>query len=294
MVPGGVVSGRWMVLGAGRVGVTLGRVLAREGVLVHAWTRSEASAVRARDALDTRVTHGSLAEVPPDVDVVLVALRDDVITRYVAALPDEVRARPDLCWLHTSGSRTAAALRDANVAGPCGSCHPLRSIIGAEEDVEALRGAFFALEGDTPAVARACWLGERCGATTAVLPAEAKVGYHAAAVLASNGVYALLHAAGRLAAASGADDPALRPALARLALGSAANAVARPLSEATTGPVVRGDAATVRAHRWWLDAMAPDALPLYQALADQLLAIADEAGLNPSALAAVQVALYEK
>ena len=76
-----------------------------------------------------------------------------------------------------------------------------------------------------------------------------RAGYHAAAVLASNDVVALMAAAApRLGARRAAGGGGPRAALAPLMLAAAANVRALPLERALTGPVARGDVATVERH----------------------------------------------
>ena len=75
---------------------------------------------------------------------------------------------------------------------------------------------------------------------------------------------ALEGAAERLAATAGVD----RAALAPLVRASVENWAALGAREALTGPVARGDEATVAAHRAAVAERAPEDLPLWDALAD--------------------------
>lgn len=281
---------RWFVAGLGRAGLPVARVLAREGLLTGAWTRTEATAARARPFVGD-VAVGGVPD-PRDADVVLVAVPDDRIGRLVAAVDAGVRAEPGRVWLHTSGAHDRSVLTAAGVAGPCGSCHPLQALAAEDGAVSPLLGAYFAVEGDAAAVDAAARLARLAGGTPATLPPEAKVAYHAAAVLASNGVYALLRAARTVCEAAGIADPALAVGLAKLAAVSATNAAAAPLETAATGPVVRGDAGTVAAHLEWLARHRPDLVPLYAELSEQLAGLAEEGGRAPErALATVRALL---
>jgi predicted short-subunit dehydrogenase-like oxidoreductase (DUF2520 family) len=165
---------------------------------------------------------------------------------------------------------------------------------GSPADAERLAGAFFALEGSDAAVQAAKRLAGWFDGRPERVPSEAKVAYHCAAVLASNGVYALLAAANEVAAAAGLSDASLRDGLARLALNSAANAAERPLEQAATGPVMRGDAGTVRNHIDWLRQSEVPIESLYTELSRQLLQLAEAAGQRPHALAALAAILAEE
>ena len=277
----------WFILGAGRVGRTLARVLEAAGLLAGIWTRGSATAEEVSAFIDAPVFHGSLSELHPTTKTLLACVPDDATLRVLAALPEPVRAREDLVWLHTSGAKPGAELRKAGIVGPVGSCHPLQSISGAASDVEALDGAFFAVDGDPSALTSARELVALCGGVAGVVNAEARTAYHAAAVLASNGVYALLEAANQLAEAGGFSDVALTAGLARLARGSADSAVLHGVDAAATGPVVRGDAGTVSEHRRWLAERAPGLDELYVQLGERLVEIAERRGLDPRQLASL-------
>jgi predicted short-subunit dehydrogenase-like oxidoreductase (DUF2520 family) len=118
----------------------------------------------------------------------------------------------------------------------------------------------------------------------------AKAAYHAGAVMASNYAVVLADVAARLArqAGVGADEavalylPLMRGTVANLAAGPAA---------ALTGPVRRGDEATVRRH---LAALGPEDRALYRALGLLALRIAREAGLGDGPAAAVERALGDE
>jgi predicted short-subunit dehydrogenase-like oxidoreductase (DUF2520 family) len=87
-----------------------------------------------------------------------------------------------------------------------------------------------------------------------------RIGYHTAAVVASNHLVAILGQVERLAARAGVPFEAFAP----LVLGSVQNAFAIGPAEALTGPVERGDLSTVEAQLRELDPAERDA---YRALA---------------------------
>ena len=286
-------SARWQVLGLGRVGTPLALALHRQDLLVRTWTRSEVG--RRRAAAAGLPAPGAKLAIDDSVTHVLVAVPDDVVTRFCRALAGSERSVSNRVWLHTSGSLDAEALRDAGIVGPAGSCHPLQSMTGEAADLSRLAGAFFAVEGDSAAVAAATGLARLVGGEPHELRGADKVAYHCAAVLASNGVYALLNAAGRVAESAGIASEALERSLARLAQGSAVNAQSATIANASTGPVVRGDAGTVRSHLEHLRAAGHDgsAETLYREVARELLRIGDANDARKSALAAVAAVLEE-
>ena len=130
---------------------------------------------------------------------------------------------------------------------------------------ELLREAWIGIDGDEAAQAAGRRLAERLGARSLVVPRGQKPRYHAAAVIASNFPAALLAVAERVLRDAGVDDETALSASHSLFWAAAGNLRRMSGAEARTGPVVRGDVATIRAH---LDALAadPEALYVYRSL----------------------------
>jgi predicted short-subunit dehydrogenase-like oxidoreductase (DUF2520 family) len=119
-----------------------------------------------------------------------------------------------------------------------------------------LHGAWAAIAGD-PAVAG---IAHELGLRTFEVSDTNRVRYHTAAVVASNHLVALLGQVERLAADCGVPFEAFAP----LVLASVQNAFSIGPAHALTGPVSRGDLATVEQHLRDLDPAERDA---YRALA---------------------------
>jgi predicted short-subunit dehydrogenase-like oxidoreductase (DUF2520 family) len=193
--------------------------------------------------------------------------------------------------LHASGSADAdvlAPLRAAGVAG--GTFHPLVPLAAPERAAAVLRGAWVGVDGDARAVGAARALAARLGAHALAIPVGGRARYHAAAVFASNFPVVLAAVAERLLAGAGVDAAAARPAARHLLWAAASNLVeAGDAADALTGPVARGDSATVGRH---LDAVAGDAEAdaLYRALARATLRLAGGAHVPPDAAARAAIA----
>jgi predicted short-subunit dehydrogenase-like oxidoreductase (DUF2520 family) len=129
------------------------------------------------------------------------------------------------------------------------------------------------------------------GARTLALPdgERDRALYHAAAVVASNFPVALAALAEALFARAGVGGEAARDATRQLMRGALDNLDAHPPRAALTGPVVRGDAATVLRH---LGALSDDgpAFDLYVAATTVLRALAGST-LEPAAAAALDRAI---
>ena len=264
---------RVFIAGAGRVGLSLAHALPPAGhEVIAVWSRSAPSGASPR-------VSGELAGAPrlSDAEVVLVCVSDAAVPEIGRALAGAPLA-PGCVVAHTSGALPAAALG----AGPFlrGSLHPLCALPDPPRAAEILRGAVFAVEGDPEALPLLETVATSLGGRPVRLPADQKTRYHAAAVLASNLVVALLDMATAEAKAAGLPDAT--EALATLAIGALERVRERGIAAALTGPVVRGDAATIAAH---LTALSPEAAPVYRALSERAVIIARRAGL-PEASAA--------
>ena len=95
----------------------------------------------------------------------------------------------------------------------------------------------------------------------------------------------------RLMAEAGVPADEAQPALAALAAGAVENVAARGPAEALTGPVARGDAATVRRHLARLSGADRD---LYCLLGREALKLAEARGLDPAAAARLRDLLGEE
>jgi len=103
------------------------------------------------------------------------------------------------------------------------------------------------------------------------VPDERRAAYHAAACIASNFLIALEESAAELMDKAGIEDG--RELLAPLVLATAANWAERG-GEALTGPIARGDEATIERHKTALAEIAPELLPVYEVLAERTEAVA--------------------
>ncbi len=140
------------------------------------------------------------------------------------------------------------------------SLHPLMTVTAAGA---GFAGAGAAIAGSSPAALRlARALAASLGMISIELRAADRPAYHAAASIASNFLVTIEAAAERLALTAGVD----RQMLAPLVRASVENWVALGGSGALTGPVARGDEATVATQRHAIAARAADLLPLFDAL----------------------------
>ena len=239
---------RLRIIGPGRAGGSLAAALGRSG-----WEVAEPLG-RADDA--SRALH--------DVDLLVVATPDAVL----AEVAGTVEPSDTAVIAHLAGSLGLEVLAPHRRVA---ALHPLVSL--PEADIGARRlasGAWFAVAGD-PIVQRAV---ADLGGRWFQVADEDRASYHAAAVVASNHLVALLGQVERIAA--GIDVPF--EAYLDLARATLDNVATLGPAAALTGPAARGDWDTIARH---LAALAPAETDAYRALADAARRLVDDSGLPP-------------
>lgn len=265
------------VVGAGAVGTALAVAIARAGWPLGAVaSRDTGRRERVRALVPGVRLFAEANALLDEVELVVLAVPDDAIPAVAGGL----RLYGGQALVHTSGLLGPEALAPAMAAGTqLGAFHPLVSITAdVERAVADLRGATVAVEGDDELVGLLADLAEAVGAVPVRLAPGSKAAYHAAAVLASGGLVALLDAVAEAARGAGLDEASALAVYGRLAEQTLANARALGIRAALTGPIVRGDAGTLRAHLAALAELAPGARELYLAAARREVTLAEERG----------------
>ena len=223
-----------------------------------------------------------------DAETVILAVPDDAIAEAAARIAPALRPRTVV--VHCAGARDASEL-DAcrDVGAHVGVMHPMISF-PLPGRAPRIAGATFVCAGDRRALTAMRVLARALDARVVAAPVHGPA-YHAAAALAANGAAALATHAVSILVHLG-----LRRRDAQRTIGGLLRTVADNVEhigvpESLTGPIRRGDAATVRAHRGALRAIDRPALAAYDAIAPVILDCARAAGLPPRLARAVATAL---
>jgi predicted short-subunit dehydrogenase-like oxidoreductase (DUF2520 family) len=210
---------------------------------------------RVGSAVAARLRERCIAVGADDPELVLLCVPDTAIAEVAATL------EPGPWVAHVSGATPLASLAPHTRRF---TVHPLQTFTLARGP-EQLDGAWAAVTAETAAArATGFWLAETLGLTPFELADAARTLYHAGAVFASNYVVTLQRAASLLFQAAGAPPEALEPLMLR----TIENGFE------LTGPISRGDWATVEAHRAAIRAARPELDHLYETLAAATVVLA--------------------
>ena len=254
------------VLGGGAVGQVLVAALKSARIrVVLAWNRTE------QPGWDTEL------ERIRDAEIVFLAVSDPAVEPLCERIA--VLVRPGQLVVHCAGALPLDVLSSAREAGArTGSLHPLRAIPRGSS-ASILRDAAAGVAASDPTAREALdALARSLGLSPIPVSDDARSLYHAAAVLAAAGEVALFSRAVKaFQDATGAPEPLARSALLPLSQGALAVLEQRDPTDALTGPVARGDAATVGAHRRVLDERT---LRLYDELTRAMLELRPSAEIE--------------
>ena len=275
------------LIGPGRAGVGLALALAQAGYSVRLHGRNKKGV-----PAPLTITVGDGGKPPPwiaDVDTVILTVRDDAITPLAASLAKARAITERHVVLHLSGVQGQEALGPlVTTRAALGSFHPLQTIVEPELTPGRLKGAWAAVEG----MPRAIEAGERIAQDLGMRPfriaTKSKAIYHAGAVFASNYLVVVEAVAQRLLRHAGLSDADAWAALRPLVEGTFENLSRHEPREALTGPLVRGDTATIVRH---LESLAVDDAKLYRALGRAALELAQKTGMDEQTAEKVAEAL---
>jgi predicted short-subunit dehydrogenase-like oxidoreductase (DUF2520 family) len=264
------------IVGAGPVATAIAGALRLAGVpVLGLWARRAAPARAAGSIAGV----AAFSSAPPDVllesEVVILAVRDQVIAEVAQMLLGTGLINKRHVLLHCAGAASAQELlgRVAGQVAGIGTLHPLSAIADGKLSMRALKGTVFGVEGDDLGRAVAGKLVAAISGVVLALDGAQMATYHAAAALASNYIVATLDAAAAVLAATGVSPEKAALALIPLAEGALRNIAAHGTTGGLTGPVRRGDRATVARH---LEALAdrPELVEIYRVLARRAVEIA--------------------
>jgi predicted short-subunit dehydrogenase-like oxidoreductase (DUF2520 family) len=278
------------IIGAGRVGRALGHVLHQRGWRIGTIvTRSKKTGRAAVSAIGAGHPQSILNASALSSDVILITTPDRVIAPIAAKLakivawvvPPPSSGRPKALplaskiVLHTNGALDRSVLSPLEKLGAAtGSLHPLQTF--GRNAVPQLAGCICAIEGTPRALRIASRIARQLGCVPVKIAAKDKPAYHAAGALAAGHVLAVVEAATCILISAGFTRKQAVLALLPLTRQTLANFERVGANAAWTGPLARGDYATVKQHEAALRKFPREYRDAYRAISKLALKVLQE------------------
>ena len=262
-------------IGAGKVGVSLGKYLKEKGRKVGGYySLSPESAAWAATFTQTKQFY-NLEQIMSSSDMIIFTVPDDRIAEVWEEAKPFANGK---IIAHCSGIHSSNIFSDIERTGSIAySIHPLCAISDKETSWQRFGDALFTIEGDEKNISKIKDMFIQMGNRIRIISGEDKSKYHAAASLASNHMTAVFFMAQKLFLECGFSEEEAREELYQLAKGNIENIHKQGCINSLTGPIERNDIDTVKMHLCSLDANQQRA---YKENGKQLAAIAKEK--NPS------------
>ncbi len=266
------------IIGCGVVGSAVGVVLQSKGYPVIGVADQNREH---RDLLTSRLGVDGLssAEAARRAEILFITTSDGAIATVTRELAEAGSFRSGQVVLQMSGALTSEVLKPAAEQGAiCLSVHPLQSFAAVEQAIQILPGSVFSIEGDPAGFALSAQLVADLEGEFFYIDKQAKPLYHAGAVVVSNYLVTLIDLGQRLFAAAGIPEDKALAGLLPLIEGTLKNIRKLGIPQALTGPIARGDIATIQEHITTMEGVAPDLISLYRSLGSQTVEVAERKG----------------
>lgn len=261
---------RLMIVGPGTMGLSLGYALWQADAvrsLVYCGRRPEPPShpLFGQGIADY---HFGLMPPPAGTEAMVLSVPDGVLPELVHALAGQGQAPAGAVAFHTSGALSADVLGPLHAVGyAVGTFFPLETLSHPLTGSERLLGASVVVSGEPPAQRLSRRLVGALGGEALEIPVHRRALAHAASVLVSNGLAALVAVGEDLLSRAGVDDERARAALAGLARGGLEDFAAGGDTGAIRGPITSGDPEALGLHLRALDGADRE---LYRAVAQVL------------------------
>lgn len=238
------------IIGAGKLGTTLGAALKQRGYLIRALsclTQNESE--HSRRIIGEGIALADNSQAAAGSQLVFITVPDDSVVQVAQELAGSGQDWSGVCFIHCSGLLTSAALESLERKGAhIASLHPVQSFAEKSADGNSFQGIFFGLEGSPGAMETAEKLAQDLGGQCLHLSPEEKPLYHTACSMASNLLVPLLHQAAELLPKAGMSVSKREDILLPLVQRTLQNVKKLDATTALTGPIARGDEKSIQLH----------------------------------------------
>ena len=230
-------------IGAGKVGVSLGKYFKEKGLQVGGYYSRTHKSARWAAAFTQSTYYENLQEMISSCEIILFTVPDGAIASLWEMVKPYISGK---IIGHCSGLHSSKIFSDAGKANCFAySIHPLMAVNSRENSWREFSNTLFTIEGDEKYLYYIEEILRGLGNKTRIISTENKIKYHAAAAILSNHLTALFDISQTLFEECGFMG---REELYYLAEGSLTNILKEGCMNALTGPVERNDVETVRKH----------------------------------------------
>lgn len=258
------------IIGAGRVGCSIGKYLTDRGKTVTGYySQTYESAAKAAEFTSTDCFR-TMEELVALSDTLFITTPDEQIGAVWDCM--KVMSVDERIICHFSGSLSSGVFMGIDEKKAYGaSIHPVFAFRDKFSSYGQLDNCFFTLEGNPYALQKLEKLLGELRNPYCMIKAEDKAKYHCAASVLSNDVLALLDMGFELLEQCGFTKAEAERATAALVRGNVENVLANGTLSSMTGPILRGDVSTVKKH---LSVLTGEEREIYSLLGKRLLAMA--------------------
>lgn len=233
------------------------------------YSRSNKSAQNAAEFTNSQ-QFNCIKSLVNECDTIFITTPDGVIENVWNEIKELSIKDKVIC--HCSGSLSSKIFSNIEYYGAYGySIHPMFAISDKYNSHKDLKKAFITIEGSQEKLAQLKKFIESLGNKTRIITAENKAKYHAASVIVSNHVIALIDEGVHVLKDCGFNEEEALEALYPLIINNIKNVQERGIVNSLTGPIERGDVETINNH---LQCFKEADRELYRLLSRKLLAIA--------------------
>ena len=257
------------IIGAGKVGFTLGKYLSIKDVHITGYySRNAEHALEAAQFTGTTYFE-NMRELVDASDTLFITTSDVAIGEVWDRIVEYPLENKTIC--HFSGSLSCDVFSKYEQKGVqvC-SVHPFFAFSNKYSAYQQFHKVRFTMEGDALAVEKMKSYWEELGHKVRIIRKEDKAKYHAGMSMASNHVLALLECSVQLLRDCGFEDKEAYQSLETLVCENAANGMKHGVTEALTGPIERNDISTVEKH---LSVLPKEEDSIYRNLGKKLVEI---------------------
>ena len=266
------------ILGAGNVGSALALCLANQNYSVELISRNKDQATNrfSKALVATGLKHPEslvIRDYPASfeqTDLILLCVPDAAIESTCESLVAKLCGKEVVA--HCSGALDSSVLESAKQSGCLtASAHPFNTFPNLDNSLEVLadgHNSYLYCEGDGAALTMILAIFKQAGFTTRIIDSKSKILYHAACVFASNYLTVLMDMSLQTAKAANIDQREFLAACQPIIRATLGNLETRSPETTLSGPLARGDMATVEQHIKALSTKAPELEKAYRVFAD--------------------------